>query len=112
MKTKNKRNYLKQNGITLIALVVTIVVLLILAGVTINALFGDTGIIKEHKMHQNKMDQAQDRCLTSLNNLNNWNRESDKRYRKGTRHSGKIYFRRGQKGNISNEYSRYFKCTY
>lgn len=46
MKTKNKRNYLKQNGITLIALVVTIVVLLILAGVTINALFGDTGIIK------------------------------------------------------------------
>ena len=33
MKTKNKKNYLKQNGITLIALVVTIVVLLILAGV-------------------------------------------------------------------------------
>ena len=72
MKTKNKRNYLKQNGITLIALVVTIVVLLILAGVTINALFGDTGIIKSAQDAQNKMDQAQDSDLTSLNNLNNW----------------------------------------
>lgn len=72
MKTKNKRNYLKQNGITLIALVVTIVVLLILAGVTINALFGDTGIIKKAQDAQNKMDQAQDSDLTSLNNLNNW----------------------------------------
>ena len=72
MKTKNKRNYLKQNGITLIALVVTIVVLLILAGVTINALFGDTGIIKRAQDAQNKMDQAQDSDLTSLNNLNNW----------------------------------------
>lgn len=71
MKTKNKRNYLKQNGITLIALVVTIVVLLILAGVTINALFGDTGIIKRAQDAQNKMDQAQDSDLTSLNNLNN-----------------------------------------
>lgn len=32
-------------GITLIALVVTIVVLLILAGVSITVLFGDSGII-------------------------------------------------------------------
>ncbi len=51
---------------------VTIVVLLILAGVTINALFGDTGIIKRAQDAQNKMDQAQDSDLTSLNNLNNW----------------------------------------
>ena len=34
-----------QNGITLIALVITIIVLLILAGVAINALFGDNGLI-------------------------------------------------------------------
>ena len=58
MKTKNKRNYLKETGITLIALVVTIVVLLILAGVSINALFGDNGIIEKAKEAQNKMDQA------------------------------------------------------
>ena len=36
----------KQEGITLIALVITIIVLLILAGVTINALNGDNGILK------------------------------------------------------------------
>ena len=34
-----------QKGITLIALVITIVVLLILAGVSINTLFNDNGII-------------------------------------------------------------------
>ncbi len=40
-----KGNFLDKKGITLIALVVTIVVLLILAGVSINALFGNNGII-------------------------------------------------------------------
>ena len=38
-----------QKGITLIALVVTIIVLIILAGVTINLLFGDVGIISKTK---------------------------------------------------------------
>ena len=70
MKTKNKRNYLKQNGITLIALVVTIVVLLILAGVSINALFGDSGIIKKAQDAQNKMDQATQNDLDAINGLN------------------------------------------
>ena len=56
MKTKNKRNYLKQNGITLIALVVTIVVLLILAGVSINAIFGQDGIIQKAKDSQNRRE--------------------------------------------------------
>ena len=41
---KQKRN-LKQKGITLIALVITIIVLLILAGVTIAALSGPNGIL-------------------------------------------------------------------
>ena len=72
MKTKNKRNYSKQNGITLIALVVTIVVLLILAGVSINALFGNTGIINKAKDAQNKMDQATQNDLDSINGLNEW----------------------------------------
>lgn len=39
----------KQKGITLVALVVTIVVLLILAGVSINLVLGDNGIVKRHK---------------------------------------------------------------
>ena len=37
----------KQQGITLIALAVTIIVMLILAGVTIAALSGDNGILKK-----------------------------------------------------------------
>ena len=72
MKTKNKRNYLKQTGITLIALVVTIVVLLILAGVSINALFGDSGIIKKAQDAQNKMNQATENDQKEINELSNW----------------------------------------
>ena len=69
MKTKNKRNYLKQSGITLIALVVTIVVLLILAGVSLNAIFGQDGIIQKAKDAQNKMDQATQNDSNSINDL-------------------------------------------
>ena len=72
MKTKNKRNYLKEKGITLIALVVTIVVLLILAGVSLNAIFSENGIIKRAQDAQNKMDQATQNDLDSINELNNW----------------------------------------
>ena len=72
MKTKNKRNYLKQGGITLIALVVTIVVLLILAGVTINALFGQSGIIEKARDAQNKMDEATQNDLDAINGVNEW----------------------------------------
>ena len=72
MKLNMKKNYSKQTGITLIALVVTIVVLLILGGVTINALFGDTGIINRAKDAQNKMDQAAENDLNALNELNEW----------------------------------------
>ena len=72
MKTKNKRSYLGERGITLIALVVTIVVLLILAGVSINALFGDSGIINKAKDAQNKMDQAVENDQKGINELSNW----------------------------------------
>ena len=72
MKTKNKRNYLKEKGITLIALVVTIVVLLILAGVTINTLFGDSGIIQKAQDAQNRMNNAQESDLNALNDLDKW----------------------------------------
>lgn len=57
-KKSARRNYSNQAGITLIALVVTIVVLLILAGVTINAVFSDRGIIKKHKTHKTKQMKA------------------------------------------------------
>ena len=38
---------MKEKGITIIALVITIVILLILAGITINSLTGEKGTIKE-----------------------------------------------------------------
>lgn len=48
-KTKYKKNIHSTRGITLIALIVTIIVLLILVGVTINTLFGEEGIIERTK---------------------------------------------------------------
>ena len=67
-----RRNYSNQTGITLIALVVTIVVLLILAGVSLNAIFSENGIIKRAQDAQNKMDEATQNDLDSINELNNW----------------------------------------
>ena len=52
---KTKKN---TRGITLIALVITIIVLLILAGVTIAALSGDNGIIKRAVEAKEKTNQA------------------------------------------------------
>ncbi|MFR8116635.1 MAG: type II secretion system protein, partial [Clostridia bacterium] len=53
MKTKEMK------GITLVALVVTIVVLLILAGVSINAVIGDDGIIKKAQNSANLTKEAE-----------------------------------------------------
>ena len=71
-KKSARRNYSNQTGITLIALVVTIVVLLILAGVSLNAIFSDNGIIKRAKDAQNKMDQATQNDLDTIDGLSNW----------------------------------------
>ena len=71
-KKSARKNYSNQRGITLIALVITIVVLLILAGVSINALFSDNGIIDRAKDAQNKMDQATQNDLDAINGLSNW----------------------------------------
>ena len=58
-KEKNKRKMIcKQNrGITLIALVITVIVLLILAGVTIAALSGDNGILTRAKEAKEKTEK-------------------------------------------------------
>lgn len=47
---KRNSNLEKENGITLIALVVTIIVLIILAGISINLVLGENGIITKAKM--------------------------------------------------------------
>ena len=63
MKTKEMK------GITLVALVVTIVVLLILAGVSINLVLGNNGIITKAKEAQRKSAEASQNDLISMNEL-------------------------------------------
>ena len=60
---KNKK------GITLVALVVTIVVLLILAGVSINLVLGDNGIIAKAKDAETKSAEASQNDLKGMNGL-------------------------------------------
>ena len=60
---KNKK------GITLVALVVTIVVLLILAGVSINLVLGNNGIIAKAKEAETKSAEASQNDLKGINAL-------------------------------------------
>ena len=59
----------KNKGITLVALVVTIVVLLILAGASINLVLGDNGIIAKAKEAQRKSAEASQNDLIGMNEL-------------------------------------------
>ena len=59
----------EKNGITLIALAVTIVVILILAGVTIDAVFSEKGIINKAKEAANSMNNAVANDQAELNDL-------------------------------------------
>ena len=56
-------------GITLVALVVTIVVLLILAGVSINLVLGDNGIVKKAQDAKTKSAEASQNDLKGMNSL-------------------------------------------
>lgn len=49
----------KENGITLVSLVVTIILLLILAGITISALSGENGLLEKAKQSGEKYAKAQ-----------------------------------------------------
>ena len=53
----------KNKGITLVALVVTIVVLLILAGVSINLVLGNNGIIAKAQEAKTKQAEASENDL-------------------------------------------------
>ena len=61
----------KQRGITLIALAVTIVVILILAGVTIDAVFSENGIINKAKEAADRMNDLVKEDEAKLNELLN-----------------------------------------
>lgn len=63
------QNFRKDNGITLIALVVTIVVLLILAGITISTLFGENGIISAARKAADDTANAENTTNKGLQDL-------------------------------------------
>ena len=73
---KNKKESIKymqksKQGITLIALVVTIVVLLILAGVTINLLFSDTGLLGKAQQAENAWRNGENSDREAIGDLVN-----------------------------------------
>ncbi len=70
MKTKIKNK--QERGITLIALVVTIVVLLILAGVSISLVLNNNGVISKAKDAKNQYAEAQTNDEKQLNEVSDW----------------------------------------
>ena len=57
----------KQKGITLIALVITIIVLLILAGVTVATLTGDNGLLQKSTSAKQDNEDSKELELIKLN---------------------------------------------
>ena len=69
----NKKLKIKQEkGITLIALVVTIVVLLILAGVSISLVINNNGVISKAKDARDKYAEAQTNDEKQLEETSDW----------------------------------------
>ena len=66
MKEKQMKN---NKGITLVALVVTIIILIILAGISINMLVGTDGLITKAKQAKENIELAQTEEQTRLNEL-------------------------------------------
>ena len=105
---------------------VTIVVLLILAGVTLNALFNENGILTKSKNAGNIMEDAEKSDLDAINDLDKWIDEktdlqhpSDKIKVKETGDKVcKIFDMAGNCFEWTTEYSTYiydshtYPCTY
>ena len=49
----------KERGITLIALIVTIIVIIIVAGITISAITGNKGIVNQAEISKNKSERQE-----------------------------------------------------
>ena len=62
----------KENGITLIALVITIIVLLILASVSISMLTGNNGILRQAKNAKQETEEAGENEKDKLSELENY----------------------------------------
>ena len=66
MEKEKMKNLKQQKGVTLIALVVTVIVLIILAGVSINILTGDNGTVTRAKEAQQKQIEGEVRDNVNL----------------------------------------------
>lgn len=62
----------KEKGITLVALVVTIIILLILAGVSINLVFNGEGLFRKANEAVSKYNEAKKEESNFLNNISNY----------------------------------------
>ncbi len=60
IKQSNLKRQTSSSAITLIALIITIIALLILAGVTLNMIMGENGIINRAQLAKEKTDKAQE----------------------------------------------------
>ena len=58
MKKINKSKSIKERGITLVALVITIIILLILAGVTLSTALGNNGLFQRAKIAGEKYKES------------------------------------------------------
>ncbi len=70
-KSISKKVMKKAKGITLISLVITIIILLILAGVTINLTLGENGIFRTAEQAGRNYTQAQEQELAGIANFKN-----------------------------------------
>ena len=66
---KQKSKIKQEKGITLIALAVTIVIIIILAGITIDGIFGDDGVLKQAKGTQDKTSSLIEKEEEKINYL-------------------------------------------
>ena len=66
MKIYTKKSIEASNGITLIALVITIIVLLILAGISISMLSGDNGILQKATTAKTETEKSQEQEVVTL----------------------------------------------
>ncbi len=63
--------HIKEKGITIITLVITIIILLILAGISIAALIGNDGLINKTKKAKSDYENAQEEELAMLDEYGN-----------------------------------------
>lgn len=70
-KKSTSNNPISNIAITLIALIITVIVLLILAGVTLNMLMGENGIINKAQLAKEKTNESQEQEMENLKNLEN-----------------------------------------